>query len=84
LIAIDTILVLGFDKIPWWGDIILSLGLGAIAAVGVQVFAVGRIRKLVLNSNGKATVYYTRVMQKSRAHRLEVRVPEKSTLHGTT
>jgi len=45
---------LGFDKIPWWGDIILSLGLGAIAAAGVQVFAVNRIRKLVLNSNGVA------------------------------
>jgi len=44
LIAIDTILVLGFDKIPWWGDIILSLGLGAIAAAGVQVFAVNGIR----------------------------------------
>lgn len=42
--------LLKFDVIPWWGALVVALGIGLLTALFIQFFTVPRIRKSVLAS----------------------------------
>jgi len=46
-ITIHKILVLGFDKIPWWGKVIMSLAIAIIVYLSVWLVMVPFMKKKI-------------------------------------
>jgi len=56
-IVLDGPSLLYFDRIPWWGSVILSSALGLVAGIAVQLIMVPRLRKSIttqLNQSNRA------------------------------
>jgi len=53
-IVLDGPSLLYFDRVPWWGSLILSCGIGVLAALIVQFLIVPRMRRSITNSRPSA------------------------------
>lgn len=54
-IVLDGPSLLYFDRIPWWGSVILSSGVGLLAGIGVQLIMVPRLRKSITGHLSQST-----------------------------
>ena len=51
-IVLDGPQLLYFDRIPWWGTVIASCGVGIVAAIVVQAYVVPRLRRSIIEAAG--------------------------------
>lgn len=54
-IVLDGPSLLYFDRIPWWGSVILSSGVGLLAGIGVQLVMVPRLRQSITGQLNQST-----------------------------